>query len=193
MIRSHLHILGKEQLTAPAQESLKLMDDRIESLSVLIENLLSYNLLSSGRITLKLERKDILRLLRESAAAWYPLWEKEGFQIDIELEGEPLYWNVDESWFRRILDNLFQNIVRHARSGLYVRVAVEEREGGRAILIRDHGHGLGSGSESKGAGLGLSIVDLLLKQMRLEWKVDSTKKGTSIMILSPPHGNLNKI
>lgn len=193
VIRSHLHILGKEQLSGRGRESLKLMDERIENLGVLIENLLSYNLLSSGRMTLKPERKDILRLLRESAAAWYPLWEKEGFRIEIDLEGEPLHWYVDESWFRRILDNLFQNIVRHARSGLYVGVAVEDREGERVIVIRDHGQGLGSGSESKGAGLGLSIVDLLLKRMELGWKVDSTKQGTTIVILSLPHGNLNKI
>jgi signal transduction histidine kinase len=69
---------------------------------------------------------------------------------------------------------------------------VEDREGERVIVIRDHGHGLGSSSGSKGAGLGLSIVDLLLKRMELEWKVDSTKQGTTIVILSLPHGNLNK-
>ncbi|WP_379158173.1 sensor histidine kinase [Paenibacillus sp. sgz5001063] len=194
VIRSHLHLLNKEQLTGRGQESLKLVDERIESMGILIENLLSYNLLSSGRMTLKLERKDVLRLLRESAAAWYPLWEKEGFQIDIDLEGEPLYWKVDESWFRRILDNLFQNIVRHARSGLYAGVAVEARDGGRVIVIRDHGKGLGSDSGSKGAGLGLSIVELLLQRMELEWKVDSTRQGTSIVILSPlPDVNLNEI
>ncbi|MBW4085312.1 HAMP domain-containing sensor histidine kinase [Paenibacillus sp. S150] len=193
VIRSHLHILGKEELSGRGRESLRLMDERIESLGVLIENLLSYNLLSSGRMTLKPERRDVLRLLRESAAAWYPLWEKEGFRIDIDLEGEPLYWNVDESWFRRILDNLFQNIVRHARSGLYVGVAVEMRDGERVILIRDQGKGLGSSSRAKGAGMGLSIVDLLVKRMGLEWKVDSTSEGTRIVIRSLPSGNLNKI
>ncbi|MHA6532276.1 sensor histidine kinase [Paenibacillus sp. BAC0078] len=192
VIRSHLHVLGKEALTPRGQESLKLMDERIESLGGLIENLLSYNLLSSGRMKLNLERKDVLRLLRESAAAWYPLWEKEGFQIEIDLEAEPLYWIVDESWFRRILDNLFQNIVRHARSGLYVRVAAEVRDGERVIVISDHGSGIGSASDSKGAGLGLSIVDLLLKRMKLDWKVDSTRQGTSIVILSLAQENLNK-
>ncbi|MGN7763972.1 histidine kinase dimerization/phospho-acceptor domain-containing protein [Paenibacillus sp. 22594] len=192
VIRSHLHILGKETLTPRGQESLKLMDERIDSLGGLIDNLLSYNLLSSGRMTLNLERKDVLRLLRESAAAWYPLWEKEGFQIEIDLEAEPLYWTVDESWFRRILDNLFQNIVRHARSGLYVSVKLEVIDDQRLIVISDRGRGLGSGSESKGAGLGLSIVDLLIKRMELEWKVDSTRKGTSIVILSPSDGILNK-
>ncbi|WP_339288934.1 HAMP domain-containing sensor histidine kinase [Paenibacillus sp. FSL E2-0201] len=185
VIRSHIHVMTKESLTPKGQQSLQLMDERIADLSVLIENLLSYNLLSSGRITLKPERKDVLRLLRESAAAWYPVWEKEGFEIDIDLEAEPLIWMVDEVWFRRILDNLFQNIVRHANSGLYVGISTESRNGQRVILITDHGRGIQSPSDYKGAGLGLSIVDLLMKHMELEWDMKSTGDGTSIVIFNP--------
>ncbi|AIQ27188.1 hypothetical protein P40081_02490 [Paenibacillus sp. FSL P4-0081] len=182
VIRSHLHVLGKEDLSARGQESLELMDQRIESLGGLIDNLLAYNLLNSGRMTLQLEQKDVLRLLRESAAAWYPLWEKEGYQIEIDLEAAPLYWNVDVSWFRRVLDNLFQNILRHARSGLYVGIFTEIRGGIRVLVISDHGGGLDGSTDSKGAGLGLSIVDLLLKRMELEWSMESTGQGTEITI-----------
>lgn len=193
VIRSHLHVLRKEELSLRGQDSLGLMDQRLESLSVLIENLLSYNLLSSGKISLKLVRRDVLRLLRESAAAWYPLWEKEGFQIEIDLEAEPLYWNVDDSWFRRVLDNLFQNILRHARSGLYVGIVTEIRDGSRVIVISDHGGGLNGRTESKGAGLGLSIVELLLERMELEWSMESNGAGTETVIWKRPQGNLNKI
>lgn len=193
VIRSHLHVLGKEDLSRRGQESILLMDERIESLSGLIDNLLSYNLLSSGRVTLNPERKDVLRILRESAAAWYPLWEKEGFEVDISLEGDPLYWNIDESWFRRILDNLFQNIVRHARSGKYVGVQLVTREDGRAVVISDRGQGMDSATEAAGAGLGLSIVDLLLTRMELARETDSSPQGTSIEIFQPRTQNLNKI
>ncbi|WP_339317806.1 HAMP domain-containing sensor histidine kinase [Paenibacillus sp. FSL R10-2734] len=185
VIRSHIHVMTKESLTPQGQQSLQLMDKRIADLSVLIENLLSYNLLNSGRITLKRERKDVLRLLRESAAAWYPVWEKENFEIDIDLEAEPLFWMVDEVWFRRILDNLFQNIVRHASSGLYVGISTESRNGQRVIMIKDHGRGIQSPSDYKGAGLGLSIVDLLMKHMELEWDMESTEVGTSVVIFNP--------
>ncbi|WP_340006377.1 HAMP domain-containing sensor histidine kinase [Paenibacillus sp. FSL K6-0276] len=185
VIRSHIHVMTKENLTPQGQQSLQLMDKRIADLSVLIENLLSYNLLNSGRITLKRERKDVLRLLRESAAAWYPVWEKENFEIDIDLEAEPLFWMVDEVWFRRILDNLFQNIVRHASSGLYVGISTESRNGQRVIMITDHGRGIQSPSDYKGVGLGLSIVDLLMKHMELEWDMESTGVGTSVVIFIP--------
>lgn len=192
VIRSHVYNLGKESLTEQGSESLRLMDERIADLGVLIDNLLSYNLLTSGRVALKLARRDVLRLLRESAAAWYPLWEKEDFKVEIELEGEPLYWDVDETWFRRILDNLYQNIMRHARSGLYVGLSTEIRDGKRAIVITDLGKGIKNDSNAKGAGLGLSIVDLLLSRMKLNWSIHSTESGTSVVIYSMGE-NLNQI
>lgn len=192
VVRSHIHVLTKEKLTSQGQQSLQLMDERIADLSVLIENLLSYNLLSSGRVTLNRERKDVLRLLRESAAAWYPVWEKEGFDVDINLEAEPLLWLVDEVWFRRILDNLYQNIVRHASSGRYVGISTETRNEQRVIIIADRGTGIQSPTDSKGAGLGLSIVDLLIKNMELEWDVESTREGTTVVIFDPREGILNK-
>lgn len=110
---------------------------------------------------------------------------KENFEIDIDLEADPLFWMVDEVWFRRILDNLFQNIVRHASSGLYVGISTESRNGQRVILITDHGRGIQSPSDYKGAGLGLSIVDLLMKHMELEWDMESTGDGTSVVIFNP--------
>jgi signal transduction histidine kinase len=192
VIRSHIHVMTKEELTSKGKESLQLMDERIADLSVLIENLLSYNLLNSGRVTLKLERKDVLRLLRESAAAWYPVWEKEGFDVAIDLEAELLFWNVDEVWFRRILDNLYQNIVRHASSGHYVGISTELRNEQHVIVIADRGRGIQSPSDYKGAGLGLSIVDLLMKHMDLEWNIESTGEGTSIVIFDPHCEILNK-
>lgn len=192
VIRSHIHVMTKENLSSQGEQSLQLMDNRIADLSILIENLLSYNLLNSGRVTLNRERKDVLRLLRESAASWYPVWEKEGFEVDIDLEAEPLYWMVDEVWFRRILDNLYQNIVRHANNGRYVGISTEIRKEIRVIIIADRGKGIQSQSDSKGAGLGLSIVDLLIKHMELDWIVESTGDGTSIVIFNPQRENLNK-
>lgn len=193
VIRSHLHVITKEVLSPEGQKSLKLMDERISNLGTLIENLLSYNLLHSGRIILNPQRKDVIRLLRESAAAWYPLWEKEGFKACIELDDDdPLWWEVDEVWFRRILDNLFQNIVRHAHDGRYVGIAVLSVNGTRSVVISDRGQGIAGSSPAKGAGLGLSIVDLLLKQMKLGWRIESTEEGTQVILFEPHPPFLNQ-
>ncbi|WP_156995753.1 HAMP domain-containing sensor histidine kinase [Paenibacillus stellifer] len=194
VIRSHLFEVGKETLTLQGRQSIDLMDRRIADLSGLIDNLLEYNLLASGRIKLALSDKDVLRLLRESAASWYPVWTREGMEAEIRLEGGPLIWRIDESWFRRVLDNLYQNIMRHAGTGSYVGIFAEERGGVRAIVIRDRGPGLGEYSPAGGAGIGLAIVDMLLSGMGLVRETETGPAGTAVYILPMPSPrDLNEI
>ncbi|MDO7906760.1 HAMP domain-containing sensor histidine kinase [Paenibacillus sp. JX-17] len=182
VVRSHLYSLQKEPISPAGKDSLQLMESKLDSLGGMIDNLLSYNLLVSGRYTLHRSRQDILRLVRECAAAWYPLWEREGFEVDIELPDEQLIWDVDSNAIRRILDNLFQNAVRHAREGAYIGIRAEVYKGAAAVVIADRGPGLGGASSAKGAGVGLAIVELLAKEMGLEREMISTPEGTSVYL-----------
>ncbi|MEO2255559.1 HAMP domain-containing sensor histidine kinase [Paenibacillus amylolyticus] len=184
VIRGHMHALHKEELSEQGDRSLHRMEAKMEDLGGLIDNMLSYNLLTSGKYTLKLEEKDILRIVRETAAAWYPVWEKEQFDIDIDLPEEPLIWHMDEQGMRRILDNLFQNVIRHAASGKYIGISTQEIQGETAIVIQDRGPGMQPNSDTKGTGLGLSIVDLLIREMGLRKRVDSSDTGVQTYIYS---------
>ncbi|MGG6313345.1 ATP-binding protein [Paenibacillus macerans] len=182
VLGSHLYSLRQELLTEQGKQSLTLMETKIVDLSGLMDHLLSYNLLSSGRYAMSPERLDVLRVVRESAAAWYPVWEKAGINPDIELPEQPLYLNIDAQGFRRVLDNLFQNLVRHAGAGGYVGITVQHRAGAAALVISDRGPGMQAVSAAAGSGLGLQIVDLLLREMGLVRAVESTDAGTKVYI-----------
>lgn len=182
VIRGHMHALHKEALSDKGISSLSRMESKMDDLSGLIDNMLSYNLLASGKYTLKLEEKDVFRIVRETAAAWYPVWEKEQFDIDIDLPDEPLIWRVDEQGMRRILDNLFQNVVRYAGDGKYIGISTERIQDRTALVIQDQGPGMQQEVGTKGTGLGLSIVDLLVREMGLRKKVDSSPEGVRIFI-----------
>ncbi|MFF2092877.1 histidine kinase dimerization/phospho-acceptor domain-containing protein [Paenibacillus sp. NPDC058174] len=184
VLNGHLYTLRKEQLGEAGQDAIRQMEGKIDGLSRLIDNLLSYTLMESGRYPLKLESLDVIRLVRESAAAWYPLWEREGIEADVDLPDEPLIWRLDKEGFRRILDNWFQNVVRHASQGGFLKLSTERMEDGRlAIVLIDHGPGLGAGSEHRGAGIGLAIVNYLTGEMGLGWEAESlTGKGTKILL-----------
>ncbi|WMT41153.1 HAMP domain-containing sensor histidine kinase [Paenibacillus sp. D2_2] len=182
VLSGHIYALDKQPLPEEAHESVQLMKTKISDLDHLIDHLLSYNLLSSGRYAMSARAQDILRIVRVSAAAWYPIWEKSELEIDINLPDGPLIWEVDEQAFRRILDNLFQNLNRYASSGKYVGIATVQRNGHAALLIADRGPGFNAETPSKGAGLGLTIVDLIMKQMKLVLDIDTSETGTSIYI-----------
>ncbi|MBP1972449.1 HAMP domain-containing sensor histidine kinase [Cohnella thailandensis] len=182
VMNGHLHSLKRDNLSADGQEALKQLSGKVGDMASLIDNLLSYTLMTSGKYPLRLETTDVLRLVRESAAAWYPLWEKEGIEADIDLEktGGPLEWRIDREGFKRVLDNLFQNVVRHAADGGYLGITVEGEGNGRSIAIADRGQGgLPSG---KGAGIGLAIVGYLLKEMELDYRMERSETGTTVRI-----------
>ena len=181
-IRGHAYSLQKESLSPKGEESLHLIESKVDMLSQLLDNLLSYTLLSAGKYTIKQKETDMMRLIRASLVSWYPVFEKEGFEVDVRWPEKGLVWNVDPQWFTRIIDNLFQNVVRHAKSGRYVGVHTEEKEGRNVVVIEDRGPGMNNGSHEKGAGIGLSIVSLMLKEMNLDWTIKSSSSGTIIYL-----------
>jgi len=98
------------------------------------------------------------------------------------LPERSLIWNIDPIWFKSILDNLFQNVIRHAYSGKYIGVHSIERKGSIFIVIKDKGKGFEHASEVKGIGIGLSIVSLMIKEMNLDWEISTSSEGTRIFL-----------
>jgi signal transduction histidine kinase len=182
VVRGHAYSLRQEPLGERGREAVELIDQKVQYLDRLIDNLLSYTLLTSGKYTYQPVKTDIVRLVRSSCANWYPLFERERFTIDLELPDTPLYWELDPQWFERVLDNYFQNILRHAGSGKYAAVRIETGGERPVIVIEDRGPGMTGQSAGKGAGIGLSIVSLMLKEMNLRASVETGTRGTTVRI-----------
>ncbi|RKN84329.1 sensor histidine kinase [Paenibacillus ginsengarvi] len=182
-IRGHAFSLRQQALDDKGRESIDLIDQKIEYLAALIDNLLSYTLLTSGKYPYRPVQTDIVRLVRACCAHWYPAFEKEGFTAEFDLPQHPVYWTLDPQWFERVLDNYFQNMLRHASAGKYAAVRIETSGSDAAVLIQDRGPGMGGTSPGAGAGIGLSIAGLMLKEMKLKSVVESDSTGTCIRIV----------
>jgi signal transduction histidine kinase len=185
IIQGHTYALQQGNRSINEQKSLQVIENKVDDLSQLIDNLLAYTLLSAGKYPLHLQEDDIVKIIRTSLAQWYPIFEKHDFQIKIELLDEKVNWNIDPLWFMRILDNLFQNVIRHAKSGRYICVRLETIKDKAVILVKDKGQGFDHQSDEKGIGIGLSIISLMLEEMNLSWKIDSSSTGTRIYIQQP--------
>lgn len=186
-IRANAYSVGKEHGLSPqGRRAVQAIEDSVERLDRLIDNLMSHTLLVAGKLPYRPEPTDVVRFVREQLAAWYPMFEKEGLTVEAALEpfAEKM-WMVDPSWFGRILDNLFQNVLRHAKEGRYIGLFTESDERHDAIVIRDRGGKADGESAGRGAGLGLSIVDRMVREMRLEWRLEPGETGTAVRIMRP--------
>ncbi|MFJ3390319.1 histidine kinase dimerization/phospho-acceptor domain-containing protein [Lysinibacillus sp. NPDC086135] len=182
-IRAQSYSVSKEVISEDGKQAIKAMETSIVNIDALIENLMSYTLLTASKYKFEAKEINVIRFVREQMTTWYPVFEKEGFEINIELQPfEKNEWQIDPIWLGRIFDNLFQNILRHASSGKYIGVQTESTERYDAFIIKDHGNGMKNESNAKGAGIGLSIVDIMVKGMDLDWDIESSESGTKIKI-----------
>lgn len=181
ILRGHVTRLNKESMSTEGQNSLTEMNHTITRVGDLMDDLLSYTLLTSGKHPFEPVSTDIVRLVRTSVAAWYPVFEEKGIQLDVDLPAEEtFYWVADPKWMTRVLDNLFQNIIRHAAEGKYASIMVDiEKE---QIIVADRGPGLDNSTYERGAGIGLSTCNYMLKKMNLEASFTSNDNGTRVAI-----------
>lgn len=181
ILRGHATRLNKESMSLEGQNSLTEMDHTITRVGDLMDDLLSYTILTSGKDPFQPISTDIGRLVRASVAAWYPVFEEKEIQFDIDLPTEQtFYWEADPKWLTRVLDNLFQNILRHAAEGKYANIVVDvEKE---QIIVADRGPGMDHSSYESGAEIGLSASNYMLKKMRLKADYTSNENGTSVVI-----------
>ena len=181
ILRGHISRLNKESMSFEGQDSLAEMNHTITRVGDLMDDLLSYTLLTSGKHPFHPTSTDIVRLVRASVAEWYPAFEEKEIQLDVDLPTvKTFYWEADPKWMTRVLDNLFQNILRHAAEGKYTNIVVDvEKE---LIIVADRGPGMDNSSYEGGSGIGLSASNYMLKKMKLKADFTSNENGTRVAI-----------
>ncbi|WP_339256912.1 HAMP domain-containing sensor histidine kinase [Paenibacillus sp. FSL P2-0136] len=181
IMRGHVTRLNKEPMSPEGQSSLAEINQTITRTGELMDDLLSYTLLTSGKYPFEPAPTDMGRLVRASVAAWYPVFEEHGIQVDVDLPAEETFhWTADPRWMTRVLDNLFQNIIRHAADGKYASIAVDVQQ--ERILVADKGPGMDHSAYGGGAGIGLSTVHYMLNTMTLKADFNSSGHGTRVVI-----------
>lgn len=124
----------------------------------------------------------------------------EGYDIAFETKKEDILFAIDEAWFRRILENLLANAVKHNKKGTAIRVVLEESAEQLILKVKDNGRGMddetihqlfnryyrGTNTKgpSEGTGLGLAIAKELVHLHNGTIHVNSRiSAGTVITIL----------
>lgn len=180
-LRGHASRLQRESLSQEGVTSLTAIDHTITHISELMDDLLSYTLLISGKYPYHPVPTDMVRFLRTSVASWYPAFENAGFHIDADLPFDATFsWEIDPQWMTRVLGNLFQNVLRHAVDGRFIGIAVDIEQ--ERFIIQDHGPGMDALSANRGAGMGLTISKYMLNEMGLQVHFSSGSEGTTVWV-----------
>lgn len=184
---------------AEQQEYLQAAQAKAFELETYIETLFEWVKLESGERHYQFEATDVSEFLREIVSEWIPRLEMR-FSYDIQIPEKELRCTIDAAAFRRIIDNLLENCLKHSQ-GNKVTIRLFEQDQQVRLEISDNGRGISEqhlprifnrlykGDEargSKGNGLGLAIVQELITAHHGEISVQSKLgEGTSFFLTLP--------
>lgn len=125
---------------------------------------------------------DAAELCRQRVLAYYDLLASEGYEVDIDLPGEPVWVYANEEALTRIVDNLLSNAVRYGAVGGYLGLSAKRSGSSVLIEVADRGPGIPLSEQPRvferlytledsrnrnvqGSGLGLTITKRLVERL----------------------------
>ena len=198
-------LLLKSELTQEQEEHLHIIDKSTEHLTHILNDVLDFSKLQSGRIQLEQKPFSPADLLRDTIKLLEDKAEEKGLRLEYETENLPDVVVGDPYRLRQILLNLIFNGIKFTeKGGVYVtsKIEKETKKGVQlSFEIMDTGVGIPADRKKhifnefeqvnredkrKGTGLGLSITKKLITIHRGKIEVDSTVgKGSTFTITLP--------
>ncbi|MFL6202667.1 MAG: sensor histidine kinase, partial [Thermoanaerobaculia bacterium] len=201
--------LGRFDGTDKVREYGDYIETESRRLTQLINNLLDFASIESGRKSYKFERVDVSELVSETLKTFGVRLRQNGFRVVFDGPAGPSGsippLRVDPGAIAQSLSNLLDNAVKYSyqTGNKEIRVALRREGDAIAISVQDHGIGIPRGEQKKifdrfhrvgtglvhdvkGSGLGLSIVQHIVEAHGGQVRVESRAgEGSTFSILLP--------
>ncbi len=208
-IKGSVNLLLSKGRSMPAEKTTSLLDitsRNVERLSDLINDILDFDKLESGRFDYELEVVDTSRILTELIEETLPIATQAN--IVLLYECQPGYFiNIDPKRFLQILRNLVSNAIKFSAKNTNVSIKCECIDNSIKISIQDQGIGISENFSKKifnrfsqadssdtrkiqrGTGLGLAISKRMVEDMGGTIGFNSIEgKGSTFYLVFPIAG-----
>ena len=165
-------------------------------LNGIVEELLDFSRMQSGRMVLKNEKIDILAELDETVFAFKDRAMREGIELVYNAPNLPAPMNGDPDRIKQVFVNILDNALKYTKQGGKIVVSTEIKDDKITIVISDTGCGISADDlphvkekfyktnmTVHGSGIGLAVVDEIVRLHHGTFDIDSVLgQGTSVSI-----------
>jgi PAS domain S-box-containing protein len=142
-IRTGMHILRLAPPGSPkATRALDVMERQLAHTVRLLDDLLDVSRISSGKLTLRLERVALDDLLEQAAEASRPFVDAGGHTLvhDVQVAGAAV--QADRTRLLQVVGNLLNNAAKYTPPGGTIRLSARTAPGHATIAVEDNGVGI---------------------------------------------------
>ena len=181
------------------EKGLGVISREAERLSGLVEELLDFSRMQSGRMTLMMEKIDILAEVgKQSICSANGRRRKKKFLLYEEPETiSPVMGDINR--LRQVFVNIIDNALKYTSEGGTVEVTVNEEGGFVHVVVSDNGCGISpehlprvkekfykANQAVRGSGIGLALADEIVAMHKGKLEIESHENiGTAVTITLP--------
>ena len=133
-IINYVDLLKKEDIqNEKAKEYIEILDNKSQRLKKLTEDLVEASKVSTGNISLNLEKINIVQLIKQALGEFEDKFKKRGLEAILDCEDNEIMINADNKYMYRIIENLFSNISKYALENS--RVYVDIKKSQKSVII----------------------------------------------------------
>lgn len=181
------------------KDGLKIIEKETERLSGMVEELLDFSKLLSGKISLKFKRANITDLIEYIKRHMTPVAHRSRINFEVEYPDQLPEISIDENRIKQVLINILDNAFKFTDQGGLVRFKTYIEDGFIVMVVQDNGCGIPShellyvkdkffkGKNSKAAsGIGLSVSNEIIAKHKGQLDIESQEgEGTKVIIRLP--------
>ena len=180
-------------------KGMRVITGETERLSNMVEELLDFSRMQSGRLTVIMDKMDPLAELGDAVLMYIQKAKREGIALEYN---EPEYLPVivgDKNRLKQVFVNVIDNAIKYSDEGDTVTVDAYTDENHVCISVADTGCGIKAADLPKiktkfykanltrrGSGIGLALADEIVKMHGGTLDIDSEENvGTTVLIKLP--------
>lgn len=191
-IINYVDLLKKEKIeNEQAKEYIEILDSKSQRLKKLTEDLVEASKVSTGNISLKLEKINVVELIKQATGEFEDKFKKRGLESIINVDENEINIMADSRYMYRVIENLFSNVSKYALENSRVYIDIKENSSTNNVIIEVKNISKDKlnisaeelmqrfvrGDKSRtteGSGLGISIAQNLteLQKGKFELKLD---------------------
>ena len=170
-----------------------------ERLSTMVEELLDFSRMQSGRLSMVTQKMDILAELSDAVLMFTQRAIKDGITLNYDEPDDFVVVEGDRNRLRQVFINIIDNALKYSDKGDSVTITARRRDQNFIVSVADTGIGISpedlpkvktkfykANSTRRGSGIGLAVADEIVRLHGGSLNIASVVgKGTTVTITLP--------
>jgi signal transduction histidine kinase len=184
-----------------AHRAAEVIERQVDLMTRLVDDLVDSARWALGKVSLHKDRLDLCEVIRQAAADVTGSVLKNGQELLLREDREPIWVNGDRQRLLQVVSNLLRNAVKFSPSGGRITIAARRRASTVALCVADTGRGIKaaelphlfdlfsqtSPGDGTGLGIGLSVVREIVQLHggSVEARSRGARKGSEFIVTLP--------